>query len=204
MTQSALWYLGRGSGIVSLALLTLVMALGVVTRAGRPLPGLPRFAVAALHRTASLLAVVFLAVHIVTLSLDKDSKVRWFSSVVPFTSHFRPLWIGLGALGCDLIVALVATSLLRARIGPRVWRAIHWTAYLMWPLAMAHTIGSGTDVTNPLMIGFLVGCGGVVAAMVAWRVSTDFLDNPTRRPRRRVATPVASATSAALIPSRSR
>jgi sulfoxide reductase heme-binding subunit YedZ len=178
--DTALWDLGRGSGVVSLALFTVVVALGVVTRSGRPLPGLPRFAVSAVHRSASLLAVVFLVTHVVTLTLDPTSQLRWLDAVIPFGSHFRPLWVGLGALSLDLMAALVVTSLLRQHIGRRVWRAVHWTAYAMWPLAVLHTIGAGTDVRRVWMISFLVVCTGSVAALLGWRVSRRFLDETDR------------------------
>jgi methionine sulfoxide reductase heme-binding subunit len=178
--DAALWDLGRASGVVSLALLTVVVALGVVTRSGRPLPGLPRFAVSAVHRSASLLAVVFLVLHIVTLTLDPQSQLKWIDAVIPFGSHFKPLWIGLGALSLDLMAALVVTSLLRQRIGRRVWRAIHWTAYALWPFAVLHTIGSGTDMKQAWMRWFLIACTGSVVALLAWRTSSRFLDDTDR------------------------
>ncbi len=174
--DKALWYLGRSSGVVSLVLLTLVVALGIATRSGRPLPGLPRFAVSAVHRSASLLAVVFLMVHVVTLTLDPQSQLRWLDAVVPFGSHWKPLWIGFGAASVDLMAALVVTSLLRQRIGHRVWRAIHWTAYALWPFAVLHTIGSGTDMHHGWMLGLLAACTLTVAGLVGWRLSTRFLD----------------------------
>lgn len=178
--DTALWNLGRATGVISLALLTIVVALGIVTRSGRPLPGLPRFAVSAVHRAASLLAVTFLGVHIVTLTLDPQSQLRWIDAVIPFGSHFRPLWVGLGAAAFDLIVALIVTSLLRHRIGRRTWRAIHWTAYAMWPFAMLHTIGSGTDARAPWMVWLLVACGAAAFAAVGWRTSARFIDDSER------------------------
>jgi sulfoxide reductase heme-binding subunit YedZ len=178
--DKALWYLGRSSGVVSLALLTLVVVLGVVTRSGRRLPGLPRFAVSAVHRTTSLLAVVFLTVHIVTLTLDPQSQLRWIDAVIPFGSHVKPLWIGLGAASLDLMAALVVTSLLRQRIGRRVWRAIHWTAYALWPFAVLHTVGTGTDMRQPWMLWFLGACTLGVAGVIGWRLSARFLDEADR------------------------
>ena len=174
--DKALWYLGRSSGVVSLVLLTLVVALGIVTRSGRPLPGLPRFAVSAVHRSASLLAVVFLTLHVVTLTLDPQSQLRWLDAVVPFGSQPKPLWIGLGAASLDLMVALVITSLLRQRIGHRVWRAIHWAAYALWPLAILHTIGTGTDMRSIWMRGLVAVCTFIVAWLIGWRLSPRFLD----------------------------
>jgi sulfoxide reductase heme-binding subunit YedZ len=178
--DTALWDLGRATGVVTLALLTIVVLLGIVTRSGRPLPGLPRFAVSAVHRSASLLAVVFLVVHIVTLTLVPQSQLRWIDAVIPVGSHFRPLWIGLGALSLDLMVALVVTSLLRERIGRRVWRAIHWAAYALWPFAVLHTIGAGTDAGRAWMVGFLVACSTAFVVALGWRLSTGFLDPADR------------------------
>jgi len=178
--DKALWYLGRSSGVVSLVLLTLVVALGIVTRSGRPLPGLPRFAVSAVHRSASLLAVVFLTLHVVTLTLDPQSQLRWLDAVVPFGSQPKPLWIGLGAASLDLMVALVITSLLRQRIGHRVWRAIHWAAYALWPLAILHTIGTGTDMRSIWMRGLVAVCTFIVAWLIGWRLSPRFLDETDR------------------------
>jgi methionine sulfoxide reductase heme-binding subunit len=178
--DKALWYLGRSSGVVSLVLLTLVVALGIATRSGRLLPGLPRFAVSAVHRSASLLAVVFLTVHVVTLTLDPQSQLRWIDAVMPFGSHLKPLWIGLGAASLDLMAALVVTSLLRQRIGHRVWRAIHWAAYALWPLAVLHTVGTGTDMHRAWMLSLVAACTLTVAGLVGWRLSTRFLDDADR------------------------
>lgn len=172
--SSALWYLGRGSGVVSLVLLTLVVALGIATRSGRPLPGLPAFAVAAVHRSASLLAVAFLGVHVVSLLFDPYAQLRLVDLVLPFAGSYRPFWLGLGTLGLDLIVALVLTSLLRHRIGIRTWRAIHWTAYASWPVALVHALGTGTDAGRAWMWGVAAACLAAVAGAVGWRLSAGF------------------------------
>ncbi len=61
LTAGPVWYLMRGSGVVSLLLLTAVSALGMAT-VSRWRPGrVPRFVTLGLHRNLSLLAVVFLA-----------------------------------------------------------------------------------------------------------------------------------------------
>ena len=78
---------------------------------------MPRFALAALHRNLSLLAVVFLAVHVVTTLADSYAPIALKDVFVPFLSSYRPLWLGLGAVACDLLLALIVTSLLRVRLG---------------------------------------------------------------------------------------
>jgi sulfoxide reductase heme-binding subunit YedZ len=171
---TALWYVGRGSGVVSLLLLTVVMVLGVGSRSGRPAFGLPRFGVVALHRTASLLSVVFLAIHVVTLTLDPQAELRLVDLVLPFDAATRPLWTGLGTVGLDLTVAIVVTSLLRHRIGRRAWRAVHWLAYLSWPVAVAHTLGTGTDRSTWWLLALTLVCAVAVAAALVWRAGAEF------------------------------
>ena len=95
----ALWYFARGSGVVALVLLTVVVVLGIGARSGRPAFGLPRFAVSLVHRNAALLAVVFLAGHVIGLLFDPYAQLRLFEVIVPFVGNYRPVWQGLGTLG---------------------------------------------------------------------------------------------------------
>lgn len=194
---SSFWYLARGTGMVSLALLTLVVTLGIATRSGRPLPGLPRFAVAAVHRSSSLLTLVFLGIHLVTLLFDKYAKLKVLDLVVPFDGAYRPLWLGLGTLAFDLMIALVVTSLLRHRMGPRAWRVTHWTAYAAWPLALLHGLGTGTDSGRLWMRATAALSTIAVAAALAWRVSDRFGARPmTSLP----TSPASLPTSPAGLP----
>jgi sulfoxide reductase heme-binding subunit YedZ len=167
---SALWYFSRATGVVTLGLLTLVVLLGVLTRGGRPLPGLPRFAVAGLHRNASLLVLVMLTLHIATAVLDSYAPIKLADALIPFVSVYRPFWLGLGALAFDLLLAVVATSLLRERLGARLWKAVHWAAYAAWPVALVHGLGTGTDAPEGWMLAFTAVCVGLVVLAVLWRV----------------------------------
>ncbi|MEA2409769.1 MAG: methionine sulfoxide reductase heme-binding subunit [Thermoleophilaceae bacterium] len=165
----ALWYFTRASGAASLVLLTATLVLGVVDVGRWTSPRFPRFVTDALHRTVSLLVVVFVALHVLTAVLDTFAPVRLPDAVVPFGSAYRPLWLGLGAMAFDLLLALVVTSLLRARLGMRTWRVVHWTAYACWPLALVHGLGSGSDVRSGWMLWLSIGCAGVVALAVLVR-----------------------------------
>ena len=176
MNSSVLWYASQATGIVSLVLYTIVMLLGITVAGQGAVPGLPRFSVVALHRSISLLSIVFLAVHIGTALLDSYVDISFISTFVPFASSYEPLWIGLGAVAVDLMIALVATSLLRGRISPRFWRVVHWLAYAFWPVAIAHTIGLGAG-SGGLISGWglwlTIVCVVAVAAAVVWRVVTQ-------------------------------
>ena len=189
MSTDALWYAARGTGTAMLVLFTVSLVLGILTRGGKALPGLPRFAVAGLHRNTGLLAVTFLAVHVVTIVSDHYARTGWLAVVVPFTGHYRPLWVGLGAVAFDCFVAVVVTSLLRRRIGLRVYRGVHWASYAAWPAAVLHGIFAGTDDATPWMIATDVVAIAAVLAAVLWRLS----DSPRwKRAAAREPLPVAT------------
>lgn len=141
----ALWYLTRGSGLVALVLLTLVVVLGVGASTRWARLGWPRFLTADLHRNVSLLTVVFVGIHVYTSVLDSFAPISWLDAIVPFVGRYRPLWLGFGTLAFDLMLALIGTSLLRLRLGHRAWRAVHWLAYACWPVAVLHGLGTGSD-----------------------------------------------------------
>jgi sulfoxide reductase heme-binding subunit YedZ len=176
--STALWYASRATGVVSLLLLTGVTLLGVlVNRQGR-LPGLPRFAVTGLHRNLSLLAVAFVAVHVVTAVLDPYVTIGLTAIVIPFSSPYKPLWLGVGAISLDLVLALILTSLARGRISRRLWRALHWLAYLAWGSALLHSLTSSTDLHSGVLLYLAVGCAVAVAGAVIWRIAQAGRDVP--------------------------
>ena len=145
MNSTYLWYATRASGIVALILLTLTMILGLVTTSRVRARHWPGFAQQEIHRRISIVAVVFLGLHVLTSILDTYVHIGWLAVVVPFTSPYSPFWVGLGAIALDLMVAVFVSSLLRAHLQPGTWRGIHWLAYGSWPIALAHTFGLGTD-----------------------------------------------------------
>jgi len=191
-SPSTFWYLTRGSGVVALLLLTASICLGIATTMRWRTTGLPRFAVAGLHPTVTLTAIVFVAVHVATTVLDGFAPIGWKDAVVPFLSPYRPIWLGLGAVAFDLLLALVITSLLRARIGYRLWRATHWLAYASWPVALVHSLGTGSDARLGWLQLVAVGCTLSVALALAARLAAG----PGVRGRRLAG---AAATAAALL-----
>lgn len=176
MSSEALWALGRGNGIVALAFMTLSVALGVANRSGRPLFFLPRFGIADVHRFVALAATLLVALHMGLLFLDPYAKLRLIDFVVPFLGAFRPVWQGLGTVAVDLLVVVVITSLLRRRLGLKVFRLIHWSTYLLWPIALAHSLGNGTDAHHVWFLAFSGVCALIVVASVIWRMRANFTE----------------------------
>jgi len=164
------WYATRATGVVALVLLTLVVALGVAGSLRLRSDRWPRFLVNGLHRNLTLLSVVFLAGHVVTTVLDSFTPIGIREAFIPFVGTYRPIWVGLGAVAFDLLLALTVTSLVRARIGYRAWRSLHWLAYAAWPIAVAHGLGTGSDARFGWLALLTAGCVLLVVAALAWRL----------------------------------
>jgi sulfoxide reductase heme-binding subunit YedZ len=189
---SALWYLTRGTGATTLILLTVSAVLGVINVRRATVPGVPRFVLERVHRNASLLALGFLAVHIITAVTDPFAPIRLIDAVIPFTSAYRPVWLGLGALASDLLIAVAITSLLRRRLGYRSWRATHWFAYAAWPIAVVHGLGTGSDAKTKWLLALTAVCVLAVLTAVVTRIRAGWPDH--------IGTRVTAITTAALVP----
>ena len=160
-----LWYATRATGLVTLLLLTASVVLGLLTAARADADRWPRFLVVGLHRNLSLLALAFLGLHVGTTVIDTYTSIGLVDAFVPFLSSYHTWWLGLGAIACDMLLALAVTSVLRQRLGHRLWRAVHWLGYACWPVAMVHALGIGTDRRSwAFYLGVACGCAVLVAA----------------------------------------
>ena len=168
-----LWYATRATGVIALILLSASVVLGIVVRVRFATERWPRLVTLGVHRNLSLLVVAFLGLHIATAILDTYAPVGWPSVVVPFASAYRPLWLGLGTVALDLLLAVTITSLLRTRISTRIWRLVHWAAYACWPAAVLHGLGTGTDPRQPVVLGITVVCVAGVLLALAWRLAVS-------------------------------
>jgi len=191
-SPSPLWFITRGTGAISLVLLTLTAALGIANVRRTRIGDTPRFVLDSVHRSASLLAVSFVAVHILTTLLDGYARITPLDVVIPFGSTYRPVWLGLGAVAFDLLIAIVVTSLVRRRLGYRAWRTTHWLAYASWPVALVHGLGTGTDTRTHWMLLLAADCVAVMLAAVMLRVSAGWPEHVVAR--------LSAAGAAALVP----
>lgn len=183
MNSTFLWYATRASGLTALILLTLTMVLGLTTSSRTRARNWPGFAQQEIHRRVSMIAVVFVAIHVLTSVLDTYVHIGWSAVVIPFVSAYSPFWVGLGAVALDLMIAVLATSLLRARMRPATWRAVHWLAYGSWPLAFAHSFGMGTDAGEGWVVLVGVACAVAVGAALVWRLRAASRQVATRTAR---------------------
>ena len=185
MATQILWFATRGSGIVSLILFSAVACLGLLSVARTQAAWWPRFLTVELHRTLALLSVAFLAVHIVTAVFDPFTHLGVAAALVPLASAYRPLPVAFGVVSVYLVAAVIVTSLLRDRIGHRVWRAIHWSSYASWPLAVEHTLTAGSDAFALWMLAVTAVCvlavgGALLVRLTAGETNRSRLEAVTR------------------------
>ena len=188
-----LWYATRATGLVTLLLLTGAVVLGILTAGRFAGTTWPRFLTIGLHHNISLLAVAFLGLHVATTVFDRYTSISLTDAVVPFLSNYKTVWLGLGAIACDLFLALIITSLLRQRLGHRTWRAVHWCGYVCWPVALVHAAGIGTDKTRSWVFFLTIACVAAVAGVFAARVMSYWPE------RRLLRVAVVMAAAACLV-----
>ncbi len=176
LTSPYLWYTSRATGIVALVLFTAVAALGalVANRVGGQSVG--RFELNELHRSLSLVAIAFLAIHILTTVLDTYAPTGWLSAVVPFASHYERLGVAIGAIAFDLMIAVLFSSLMKARMRHQSWRFIHWFSWLAFASAILHAYLNGADTKSGAGLALVVACALVVLIAGVWR----FVKRPPR------------------------
>lgn len=180
-SSTPLWYFTRATGLVALVLLTASMALGVLVSVRFEGRNWPRYITIGLHRNMSLLALVFTAAHVATTILDSYVPIHLADAFVPFIASYRPVWLGLGAIAGDLLIALTVTSLLRTRFGYRSWRLVHWAAYLCWPVAVLHGLGTGSDTRTHWVLLLTGLCVLLIAGLAGWRLAQGWPERPGLR-----------------------
>jgi sulfoxide reductase heme-binding subunit YedZ len=161
------------------------LVLGIIARSGRAVPWLGRFGTSDLHRTAALTGTGLVLAHVATLSLDPYAQLRLVDVVFPFLGAYRPLWLGLGTLALDLLAVITVVSLLRHRVGPRVFKAVHWATYALWPVALMHALGNGTDAGTGWFRTLAAVCIAAVLTALGWRIAPSYGNRGwARNPRR--------------------
>lgn len=139
------WYLSRASGLVSYALLSASMVLGLLlsSRLAKAWPGAAQ--AFTLHEHASALGLAFALFHAIVLLGDRYASFTLAQIVLPFGAAYRPIAVGAGQLALYGTALLVGSFYVRRRIGQRAWRWIHFASFVTFALALWHGLGAGTD-----------------------------------------------------------
>lgn len=151
------WFVARGAGLVAFGLLTLSVWLGLAMST-RLLGARRQKTLLGLHRSLSWMGLSALALHVGALLADPTIHFGPAAVLIPFAAPWHPVAVAGGVIAGWLMLMLAVSFRLRARIGQRVWRRLHYASFAAFLLAMLHAITSGTD---------LAGIGGPVLALVA-------------------------------------
>lgn len=168
--NTILWILGRSTGMVGVVLLSLAAAMGLALSMKASSPRFPRWLTTELHRYVTILALVVSVMHLAVLWLDTESGLSLVSLVVPFTSSWEPLAVGMGVLGLEITLAVWLTTRIRDRIGYRSWRVIHRFASVGWVLVIAHGLLAGTDTGARWAVLTYAACAAMVVGLLVPRV----------------------------------
>lgn len=188
-TSPYFWYTTRATGLVALILFTLVVTLGtlVANRIGGTIVG--RFEINELHRSLSIVAMVFLFIHIMTTVVDSYVPTGWISAFIPLSSTYKSVPIAVGAVAFDLLLAVWISSLLKLRVKNQTWRFIHWFSWLAFASSVLHAYLTGTDAKSGVGLLVVGACAVVVLGAGVWR----FFGRPTRAAGRTALSPLAAS-----------
>ena len=163
------WYAARAAGIVAYLLLTAVVAIGVGLAGRMNGNGWPSFAVADVHRFGGLLVGMFIGIHVLTIAVDSYMRFSLAQLAVPFASSYRPIWVALGIVAAELLLALAIANRLRHTLRFRWWKRTHYLNFAVWAAATLHGIGSGTDRGALWMTAIYAASVALVLALLAVR-----------------------------------
>jgi DMSO/TMAO reductase YedYZ heme-binding membrane subunit len=146
--QTVLWNIARAGGFTAFALLTLSVAIGLALTLQWQSPRWPRIINSELHNFITLLALIFTGVHILAVWVDPFTSFSWNEVLIPFVSHYRPLWIAFGIIALYMGIAIGISTWLRPYIGYKWWRRLHVLTLLLYMLVVVHGIATGSDTTT--------------------------------------------------------
>ncbi len=164
------WYVTRAAGLSAYLLVWLSTVWGLAVSNKIFDPVLHRAFTYDFHQFISLLALGFVALHLIVLLADQYLPFTVAQLLIPFTSTYRPLWVGVGTLALYLTVLVSITFYLRKQIGQKTFRTIHLASYLAFVGTALHGLLSGTDSPLLTVQAMYAGTALVVVFLTAYRI----------------------------------
>jgi methionine sulfoxide reductase heme-binding subunit len=166
------WYITRSAGLMAYVLLWFSTVWGISVTSKALDPVLNRQTAYSFHEFLSLLALTFVALHMVVLPLDRNEPFSLLQVFVPFINQYRPFWVGVGVIATYMALAATITFYLRGRIGHKKFRAVHYVTYLAFFGAAIHGLMAGTD--SPLTVTRIMYLGTTLSVvfLTVYRILT--------------------------------
>ncbi|MFN8111369.1 MAG: ferric reductase-like transmembrane domain-containing protein [Thermoleophilia bacterium] len=175
MSGQTLWYISRAGGFVAFGLITLSVALGLITSMRLSTPRWPRAITSEMHRFVTITGLVFTGLHVVTLMLHPTEGLSLLQVLVPGTVAKQTLAVSLGVVAMELLVALWLSTYLRSRIGYRRWRQLHYLTFGAFAVTLLHGLMNGTSTGTPWGRAIYMVCMAVVGGLLAVRILSPHL-----------------------------
>lgn len=145
------WYLTRAAGLTSLILMFSLVSLGICITSGLAYRVMSPLVTWTIHRLIGITLSITIAIHIVSLLLDRYVSFSAAEVFIPFASTFRPLYMSAGIIGFYIFAIILATSLWMIISHYHTWRFIHYLSYAAVVLILFHGFYTGTDTANPII-----------------------------------------------------
>lgn len=170
MDEHAFWYMTRSAGFVAYLLLFTSVVLGLTMTTGFVQRLVPRYRVYDLHRFLSLLTLSVTVFHVLIVLPDGFIGFSLRELLVPFASPYEPFFMGLGVFSLYFMAIVIGAFYLRPLVSYSVWRALHYTTFAVFVLAVVHGAGAGTDTGATWATWLYAATGLVVFNLVVWRI----------------------------------
>ncbi len=167
--STAPWLLSRVSGVTAFVALSLDVILGLFVSTRLANRVLAKGVGVELHRWLSPLALALVAGHALLLLADGYIRFDALDVLVPFTSSYRPIAVGIGVLAGYLAFVVHASFALRKRIGAATWRRLHYLSFVALVAAAAHAVLAGTDAGT--LRAFYAVPLAIVVALTGYRIA---------------------------------
>lgn len=178
------WMIIRGSGIAAFAALSAATIWGLLVSSkllGKLVKAKP---LTWFHESLGIAALLATVVHVVVLSIHDYLEFTWAEILVPGLSDWRRGAITFGVVSGYGLVIVVGSFYVKKHIGQKTWRLVHFTSLGVFLAALIHGVAAGSDTRTPMMIGVYLGSAGIVAVLVALRLTASGETGPPRRPDR--------------------
>ena len=177
MNANDLWFTARGAGLTAMLMLTVATACGALGSL-RLRSRADRVVLQYLHRTAAVLGLLLIVVHVSTLVLDAKAHIGVAGALVPFAARYRPNAVALGSIAAYLLVLVTALGVARVQLAAAaraasLWRRLHLLAYPAWAIAVVHGLLAGTDRGQGWMLLLSIACVVAVALVAVIRLLSE-------------------------------
>lgn len=159
--------------------------------------------VLALHKQLGKYGILLILLHPIFITAYYAEKYGVSLLAVDYGTIFGA-FIAVGIGGLAILVAIVLTSLLRRKMGYRLWYTVHLTSYLMVPAVVIHGLAIGGTIRAGALWYVWLALGGLVGILLISRTLARLGLGARRFRVTRVRRVADSTTEITMVPERPR